>query len=184
MPENVLPSSLQTLPDLREVVVSCQHIGGAFMDDSLLALCAAWPALEIFEYSDFTDVRQWTGPGAPTFDTLLAFVKAHPRLTRLTLPTLSAQGIPDIGAFTDGGALQGWPVHALRLFRLCRYMPPTPMLVLALAIDRAFPWLYVGDPRLYMIKSTHISDVARVDLLTLLLLAVQTTRKISDGETV
>lgn len=186
MPENVLPASLQTVPDLREVVVSYQDISGAFMDRSLLALCAAWPSLEtleIREYHDSTELRQCTDPGAPTFDTVLSLAKAHPHLTKLTLPTLSAQGIPDIGAFADGGSLQGWSVHALRLFRLCWFMPRTPMLVLALAMDRAFPRSYVGDPRLHA-GSTYDSSVLPMDMLTLFLLAVQATRKIVDGETV
>ncbi|KAL1945319.1 hypothetical protein VTO73DRAFT_2170 [Trametes versicolor] len=187
LPENVLPASLQTLPDLREVVVSCQYISGAFMDGSLLALCPAWPSLETFEYRDSTDMRQWSGPGTPTFDTLLAFTRAHPHLARLTLPTLSASGIPDIGAFDTGGPLQDWPAHrALRFFRLhCSPAPHTPMLLLAIAMDRAFPRLCLGDPRLG-VDATYRDDasVVFVDLLTVLMLAVQTARKISNGENV
>ncbi|EIW54027.1 uncharacterized protein TRAVEDRAFT_74323 [Trametes versicolor FP-101664 SS1] len=171
-PSRVLPPSLCALDNLREVLVRFQNISCPLENAVLAALCTAWPALERFEYNSV--LYHDDDPSmVSTLDTLLAFARAHPRLTRLSLPGLSPDGIPDdIGAL-DAGALRDWPGHGLRLFRLKTYLVGTPLVSLARAVDRAFPELDLGPVRAAKVDS----DGEATDLLALPLLVFQMSRR-------
>lgn len=170
-PSRVLPPSLYAFHDLREVFLKFGNVTRTLENDDLAALCAAWPALEDFEFDDNLYYED-DASRLPTLDTLLAFARAHPRLLRLSLPGLSPKGIPDRIDALSAGALRDWPGHGLRLFRLRQYMVGTPLVPLAYALDRAFPALDLGPVRAANIGSNG----GPADLLLAPLLAFQMSR--------
>lgn len=169
----VLPPSLYALHDLREVFLQFTNVTRTLENDDLAALCAAWPALEDFEFNGLL-YHNDDATRLPTLDTLLAFARAHPRLRRFSLPGLNPKGIPDRIDLLNAGALRDWPGHELRLFRLRTYMVGTPLVSLAYAVDRAFPALDLGPVRAAKVGSN--GDPA--DLLLAPLLAFQMSRTV------
>ncbi|OJT07881.1 hypothetical protein TRAPUB_1231 [Trametes pubescens] len=171
-PLRVIPPSLHALHNLREVLVRFQNISCPLENDDLAALYTAWPALERFEYNSVLYYDD-DPSRLPTLRTLFAFARAHPRLSRLSLPGISPDGIPDSIDALNAGLLRDWPGHELRLFRLKTYLMGTRLVSLARAVDRAFPALDLGPVRASKIES----DGHPTDLLSLSLLAFQMSRK-------
>ncbi|KAI0827698.1 hypothetical protein BC628DRAFT_1318080 [Trametes gibbosa] len=173
----ILPATLRTLPDLRELTVSFDGVYSFISDADLEELSETWSALERFEYNNTTSFyREELGAGPPaynyaelpTFATLLAFAHAHPRLVQLSLPALSPENIPDIRPRVDSS-------HGLRHLRIQECIPGTNVIALALALECAFRHLELGDAQLAGSVRARGHGV-ELDKLTLILLALRTAR--------
>ncbi|KAI0764400.1 hypothetical protein BD413DRAFT_641172 [Trametes elegans] len=177
----LLPDAVRALPGLRALTVSFENLACSVSDADLLALRPAWPALSRFEFTaafrNRTTVYSAThGLALPTFGALVAFAHARPGLTRLALPALAAGGLPpDVHRREGRALLSALPRHSLRLLGFCDVVPRTPIVTLALALDRAFPALDVGH--VAVAGRAPVGGGRRPEMLMTLLLTLQTARR-------
>ncbi|CDO72592.1 hypothetical protein BN946_scf184985.g11 [Trametes cinnabarina] len=196
---------LRDLDTLREISVSVEHAAAGITDEDMRELCATWPNLTHFEFvrwhGSLSSASYYTT--LPRFSTMLDFIRAHPHLVHLALPTLCVAGIPDVGT-----TVTAFPhVRHLRIGRLVR---GTPLVPLAIALDSAFPNLDLGSVAATQVGSLSCSEEDEEDdgysqqsdrdddtvtvecelILRAALLALQTSRrsqprvcKMTDGRT-
>ena len=86
-------------------------------DTALRSITPAWPELEVFEHEVEDFARQVPeGGDYPTFDSIIAFAHAHPRLHHLSIPHMNLSHLPHPGLSpTMSPQKQGHPLQQLEI---------------------------------------------------------------------
>ena len=85
-------------------------------DTALRSIAPAWPELEVFEYEVKDFARRGPDGDYPTFDSIIAFAQAHPRLGRLSLPFMNLLRLPHASLRpTTSPQKQGHPLQQLEI---------------------------------------------------------------------
>ncbi|KAI0352020.1 hypothetical protein OH77DRAFT_1429056 [Trametes cingulata] len=184
-----LLSPLLSIPSLRTISIMCDNTGYHLADADLQELAdtdadaKAWPELRVLEVKTRERPNTvWSGrvghpaqpkrtdADHPTLRSICAFASAHPTLERLVLPSIDLDARPDV----ESVPLLG---HPLRHFGVSRLDMRVPLYEFACALDRMFPELELGDAGGVVLGAAYGERARDVDVLRLLLLALQTGRR-------